>query len=353
MDSQPILFKELNLESDGSKAGLVELNRPKALNALNHQMIKLLSKQLSDWEHNDNIKLIILTSTSNRFCAGGDIKEAYFKLTEGNTLGVQQFIADEYKLDYQIYTYCKPIISLGSGIIMGGGLGLFAASQVRLLTSDTILAMPETKIGLYPDVGATYFLVNKNKDFGLFAGLTSATLNSADALQLNICDLVVDSYTISSLIEVLTKSNIDLTDKNEIISLLNSKLKTSELPKSNLSDNEVAINSIVAKNNFEDIINSINNHKSDNEWFNSCKQNLTYSSPTSQYITYETLTKSGLSRAEVMKLETKISISQIISNEFKEGVRALLIDKDKTPAWKPNSINKIDKTKIKQLTTIS
>ncbi|MGK0269204.1 MAG: enoyl-CoA hydratase/carnithine racemase, partial [Paraglaciecola sp.] len=200
-ENAPVIFDELTTEC-GFKIGQATLTKPASLNALDLQMINLLTPQLEKWQQDPKIAMVFLEGSGERaFCAGGDIVSMYQSMQEPvsdkeksdteNSYALQNFFTQEYQLDYLIHTFSKPILVWGNGIIMGGGLGLMSGGSHRVVTETSRIAMPEISIGLYPDVGGSYFLNKMPAGCGLFLGLTGAFINASDALYSNLADYFV------------------------------------------------------------------------------------------------------------------------------------------------------------------
>ena len=180
-----ILFRVLN------RVAIITLNRPTALNALSHPMVRELAVLFERCRTDDGIVAVVLRGAGEKgFCAGGDVRELYRMKTRGET-GWQAFFVDEYRLDYALHTFPKPVVALLDGITMGGGMGLGQAARLRVVTERTKIAMPETRIGFLPDVGATHFLAVMPVEVELYVGLTGVTLSGADAVRLQLADLCV------------------------------------------------------------------------------------------------------------------------------------------------------------------
>lgn len=339
-----ILFETIKTAGDSS-IGVATLNSPRTLNALNHEMIKQLGAKLMEWEHDDRIACIYLKGAGEKaFCAGGDVREVYNRLTSGDQNQVElakRFIEDEYKLDYQIFNYSKPIICCGDGIVMGGGLGLLAAASHSFVTDKSLLAMPEIKIGLYPDVGATYFLGRLPNNIGLYIGLTSCFMNANDALYCKLANFAIEQKYVNEILNRLKdlKLNKNIDDNSNLISkLLNSYHNDSaeQIPQSNLVKYKELIVSIVNEGKTLDEVKDaiLSTETLGDKWLEQNKQTLNYGSPTSASIIYGQMkTAKTLSRAEVLDFELKLSLNCFENGEFVEGVRALLIDKDLKPHW--------------------
>ena len=202
--NQVVLFQEIS-SNNGKKVAVITLNSPQSLNALSDDMISLIYPKLKQWKNQDDIVAVFLQGQGDKaFCAGGDIVHMYNDITadKGNySSGVEKYFANEYELDYFIHTFEKPFIVWGNGIVMGGGLGLMVGGSHRVVTEKSRIAMPEISIGLYPDVGGSYFLNRMPNNCGMFLGLTGASINAADAKYCHLADYFIASENKDILIE--------------------------------------------------------------------------------------------------------------------------------------------------------
>jgi len=190
----------------GKRLGVLRLNSVKSLNALTLDMIKLMQSQLQAWKNDNNILAIWLEGAGERaLCAGGNVVDVYHHVLEGanNDISIEQYFTQEYSLDHLLHCYPKPIICWGSGIVMGGGMGLFMGADFRLVTESTKMAMPEITIGLFPDVGASYFLNKLEPAIARFIALTACHLNAEDALELKLANHFVPQSAKTTLLEIL------------------------------------------------------------------------------------------------------------------------------------------------------
>lgn len=187
-----VLFSKLNAR-DNKKIGLITLNAEKALNALNQSMIDLLLQQFSDWRDSDDVVAVFMQGSGEKaFCAGGDVRALRQAVIDGKPEVPGHFFATEYRVDYLIHTYPKPVICWGNGIVMGGGIGLMAGADFRVVTDTSMLAMPEISIGLYPDVAGSWILSHLPARLGLFMALTGCRLNAADAIYVGLANRFID-----------------------------------------------------------------------------------------------------------------------------------------------------------------
>jgi len=347
----PVIFEEMAC-LNGKKIGLATLNAPNKLNALGLPMIELLIPQLESWQANPDIAIVILQGAGDKaFCAGGDIVNLYGEMVENPgqySDNVQAFFTQEYQLDYLIHTLNKPVMVWGSGIVMGGGLGLMVGASHRVVTESTRMAMPEIAIGLYPDVGATWFLSHMPEKLGLFLGLTGAQLNAADAKYLELGNYFIrDEHQVNlfdALLSVGWGDTIALNHEKLATLLHEFELHSNfKMPESKIRQHGQLLNDLMAHEDPTDIVKAIKSLPSDCEWLLRAKQSLTSGSPLSAALVFRQLQQGkDLCLADCFRLELNLSLRAAQYGEFAEGVRALLVDKDKKPKWKNLEIEDIE-----------
>ncbi|XP_043290182.1 3-hydroxyisobutyryl-CoA hydrolase, mitochondrial isoform X2 [Venturia canescens] len=325
-----VLFEEV-----GDK-GLIILNRPKALNALNLSMVHKIQPKLKQWESSKSA-IVLKGSGDKAFCAGGDVKSLVLALSEpGGAILGQTFFRNEYSLDYSLGTYKKPVVAIIHGIVMGGGVGLSVHGKYRVATENTLFAMPETAIGLCPDVGATYFLPRLQGKLGLYLGLTGYRLKGTDVLHAGIATHYVPAEKISALTESLLAPGS--RDVDQILDEYRSK----DLNKKFSLDAHMGqINECFGANTVEEIINRLKKDRTD--WSERTLELLSKMSPTAMKVAKLAIEKGEkLSFGDCLKMEYRLSCSALTrEGDFYEGVRALLIDKDQKPIWNPKSLEDV------------
>lgn len=369
----PVIFSEIETKTN-KRIALAELNAPQSLNALNMSMFELLHKQLLEWQSNDEIAMVILQGAGNKaFCAGGDVVSLYHALkterensTDSQSSTVQEiaktiindqtiinsfgydFFALEYQVDQLIHEFTKPILVWGDGYIMGGGIGLFAGASHKVVTEKTLLAMPEVTIGLYPDVGASWFLNKVSNNTGLFLGMTGAIFNAVDALNIGLANVAIKSSVKSDVISSL--SNVQWQTNNENYELLDKALnkfvQQSEQAfasiTSNVLEHQAIIKQLTNFDNGADIYQAILALDTESDWLQRAQAKLKKGSPLSALIIYQQLLLSkDLTLEQCFASELNLSLRCCQYPEFSEGVRALLVDKDKSPSWQYENINDI------------
>ncbi|MFD1624298.1 enoyl-CoA hydratase/isomerase family protein [Azospirillum griseum] len=330
-DNAEILF-----ERRGAIA-LVTLNRPKALNALTLGMIRLFDPQLRAWDADPEVKAVVIQGAGEKaFCAGGDVVSLYeagkaAKAGQGDGSSIRAFFSEEYILNRLIKRLSKPYVALLDGISMGGGVGLSEHGSHRVVTERTLFAMPETGIGLYPDVGGTYFLPRLPGMTGTWLGLTGDRLKAADMLAINAADAFVPSDRLEDLIDDLAAG----TPPDEAIA----KRRDSAGDAPN-AVHRAAIDRCYAFDTVEEIIAALTAEGT--EWAAGQLATLNRVSPTSLKVTLEAIRRGGrLDFDGCMIQELRLSTACLKGVDFFEGVRAALVDKDRSPKWSPSSLDAV------------
>ncbi|XP_051873592.1 3-hydroxyisobutyryl-CoA hydrolase, mitochondrial [Pristis pectinata] len=338
MSTSTISEKEVHLMKSGC-AGIITLNRPKALNALNLSMIRQIYPQLKEWEQDNETSLVIIKGAGEKaFCAGGDIRA----VTEAGKVGdrlAEDFFREEYILNNAIGSCQIPYVALIDGITMGGGVGLSVHGHFRVATEKTLFAMPETGIGLFPDVGGGYFLPRLEGKLGLFLALTGFRIKGRDVHKAGIATHFVKSEEIPALEKDLV--SLKSPSKEDVADLLNSyhsKCKADD--KFALAEHMDKINRLFKTNSVEEIMENL---KQDGSPF--ALQHLEIlkkMSPTSMKITFQQLEEGAMKNlSEVLIMEYRLSQACMRGHDFYEGVRAVLIDKDQSPKWKPATLEEV------------
>ena len=311
--------------------GIITINRPQALNALNTPMCVAITNALIKWRDDNNISAIIIKADENgrAFCAGGDV----IMMSESGKAGdnrAETFWRTEYALNELIKTYPKPYIAMIDGIVMGGGVGLSVHGKYRIAGDKTLFAMPETGIGYFPDVGGTYFLPRLGVAIGNWMGLTGARLDGAMALKIGVATHFVKSENYGNLFDALIKNPNDIENT---ISGFATIPQCDELP------DEI---NIFANENLGEIFLALENSHSD--WAKAQLKILKTKSPFALHFTFAAM-KIGMNSdfKTAMNNELNWSLSFLATPDFHEGIRAQLIDKDRNPHWDINfSHNEID-----------
>lgn len=321
---------EIIIRTEG-RAGRITLNRPKALNALTYEQVLVMADVLERWRVDDAIKVVILDGEGDRaLCAGGDVLSFYERRNDGGTYA-RQFWRDEYVLNAMIARYPKPYVALQDGIVMGGGIGISAHASHRIVTERAMLAMPETTIGLVPDVGGTWLLANAPGRFGEYLGLLGERMNAADAIVMGFADTFVPSSELPALIEELVDPRGDAIGVT-IAGFANAP------PPPLLTNRQAAVDAIFASETLEDILEAL--AASSEDWTQKATAAAGTRSPLAMKLTLRAirLARQMDSLEEALNLEYRLTTRLFLSGEFPEGVRALLVDKDKAPKWNPPTL---------------
>ena len=331
MSDEVILEKIKNI-------GVITLNRPKQLNALNLPMARQIYKQMKIWETDSSISFILIQNGkgSNAFCAGGDIKAIREHAISGETKNALEFFNEEYILNYSISVCKKPYVALINGITMGGGVGLSIHGKYRVATDKTLFAMPETAIGFFPDIGAAFPLSRLEGRLGIYLALTGARLRGKEVFDTGIATHYINSSNVEEL-----QQQLQMINKAEDVEDVLSKFSTQPPSKYQLDK----INETFGGDSIEKIIENLVNDKS--EWSTKQLSLLGKMSPTSLKVTLEQFKQASTQTLkQVLELDYQLCQRFIKENDFPEGVRALLIDKDNKPNWIPNKAEKVSKDKV-------
>lgn len=342
--SSHLVIEELATR-DGHKLGHILLNHPKALNSMNLDMAKAIYAQLERWAEDNALVAVIFEGAGDKaFCAGGDIRKLYESAIAhpgGPCDYAEAFFLHEYHLNYYMHQYTKPIISLGNGIVMGGGMGVFMGSSHRVVTEHSKLAMPEISIGLYPDVGGTWFLSKLNYNLGYFLALTGATLQTNDAIFTGLATHTLSWSHKHTLIDTLQQQQWQGTveQHHALVSetLAGFALRAQQLAQlqpSQVQQHQDKLEQICTQPSFCHIHKAIRELPDDDAWLKTARDNLLTGSPLGSVLIYEQLKRYRYADLRTIFLSEYILSTNIVRfREFPEGIRALIIDKDKTPHW--------------------
>jgi enoyl-CoA hydratase len=327
--------------------GFIILNRPQALNALNLNMIRQMDRKLVEWAKDKNIRAVAVTGAGDRaFCAGGDVKAVALDalaLREGKSDGqlTRDFFREEYILNHRIQTFPKPYISLVNGIVMGGGKGISAHGSHRVVTENTLFAMPETNIGFFPDVGGGYFLPRCPGQTGAYLAMTSKRIKAIDTIYIGFATHFVKAADMPALVTALGSINWDPREEaKDIVTEVIEELATFPPGDSELAPNRARIDACFAGDRVEDIFAALQADGS--PWAQETLTTLYAMSPTSLKIALRQIRLGAkMPFAQVMTMEYRLSQSLMKGHDFYEGIRAALIDKDRQPKWKPARVGEV------------
>jgi len=313
-------------------AGIITLNRPQALNALTLDMVRQIDPQLRAWATDDTVKLVIIEGAGEKaFCAGGDIRALHDWGRAGDPRAVA-FYREEYRLNRLIKTFPKPYVAMMDGINMGGGVGLSVHGSLRVATERLVFAMPETGIGLFPDVGGSFFLPRCPGEIGLYLALSGERLKAADVLYAGIADIYVPSSLLPELKQKLCAGE-------DVQSMHQSP------GEANLTGLRADIDQHFSKDSVEDILASLQQDASD--WAEKTASLIKTKSPLSTLIAFRQLREGKhLSFDEAMRMEFRLASRFMRGHDFFEGVRAIVIDKDQKPAWRPAELADVSEAEL-------
>lgn len=341
---------------DGKRIAEIRLNSEPSLNALTLEMIALIQPRLDAWIMDSQVAAILLDSAGERaFCAGGDVVRLYRSMqAEGDHHFPERYFTHEYRLDYQLHTCPKPVICWGSGIVMGGGMGLLSGCSQRIVTERSRLAMPETGIGLYPDVGASWFLNRLPRELGAFIALTGCAINGPDALYLGLADRALGAGLHDELLPRLLAQDWH-GDAHGVVNRVLRELERESGCRfagldSPLRRHRTRIRQLMDRDSLADQVAAILAEKTDDPWFQQAQRNLAGGSPLALAITDEQLRRSRYwSLKEVFQHELALSVQICRQQEFPEGIRARLIDRDNQPEWMFGTLAEVDQTLLASL----
>lgn len=334
-ETDDVLFEKIPGKSGA--LGVITLNRPKALNALTHAMIQSISHYLDTWVTDNDIKAVLIQSHSERaFCAGGDISYVYRAKQKG--LVVDDLFYDEYQLNQKIHEYPKPYIAFLNGVAMGGGVGISIHGSHRVGTENLLFAMPETGIGFFPDVGGSYFLSRCKQQLGIYLGLTGVRLKIADTMGVGLVDYYIPSDALEHVKKAILQTSLDFGVKEVVSDILQSHAIQS--PDSHLLTYADIIEEIFSSIEVEVIFENLLRRS---DLFSQETLNvLKTKSPTSLKVTRKQM-QLGINKSidECMKMEYQLAKHFLQSHDFFEGIRAVIIDKDQSPQWRPDTLEAV------------
>jgi enoyl-CoA hydratase len=328
---------DLIVRREGS-AGIIRLNRPKALNAMTLEMSLGIDAALDQFEADPAVALVLLEGAGERgLCAGGDIRGLWESSKEGGDLG-KVFWRQEYVMNARIAKFPKPYVAFMDGLVMGGGVGLSAHSSHRVVTERTKLAMPEVGLGFFPDVGGTWLLSHSPGELGTYFGLTGQTMNGPDAIHARFADAVVPSAKWPALREALTKVRAGVTSA-EVKKLLDG-FATGETA-GPVAAMQATIDKWFAYDRMQDIVAAL--QRDGSELAQATLKTLSEKSPRGMVVTLKLLrlARTAKSLEECLVREYRAALQVFASDDFREGVRAAVIDKDRNPKWSPPRIEDV------------
>jgi len=317
--------------------GMITLNRPTAINALNHGMVTAITERLEDWADDRSVRTVLIGGSGARgLCAGGDIVSLYRDATSGDGRESAAFWADEYRLNALIAEYPKPYVALMDGIVLGGGIGVSAHGSHRVVTERSSIGMPETGIGFVPDIGGTWLLSHAPGELGTHLGLTAGSVRAGDAIALGLADHYLLAERIPELVVALERQGAD-----EAIASI-----AVPAPGSALLAQREWIDAAYAGDDALEIVTRL--AASPVEEARAAAEAIRSKSPTAVALTLASLRRAaGLSSLEeALEQEFRVSIRAVRAHDFAEGVRAQVIDRDRTPHWSPAALEQVDAAEV-------
>lgn len=340
----PLLLFE-HAAASGRVVAEARLASEATLNALSLPMIEILMPALARWAGDERVAAVLLTGAGDRaFSAGGDIQALYRAMVKNHEAGEVvddypfRFFEQEYRLDYRLHTYAKPLISVGQGVVMGGGLGVFSGARYRLVTETSRIAMPEVTIGLFPDAGATWLLRNMPRHLATFLGVTGAHMNAADALAAGIGTHSVTAARRDEVLDALLQCRWQggIEADHETVQAALASLPAAALPEGRVDQ---VPEDLTPDGSALDVAERIRRLAGTSDWIDGAITTMNRGCPTTVGIVVEQLRRApGLTLADCFRLEMVVATHCARNADFAEGVRALIIEKDNRPRWRYGSL---------------
>ncbi len=329
--------EDLIVENRG-RAGVITLNRPRALNSLNVDMIQGMIDALETWREDDAVALVIVQGAGDRaFCAGGDVAQVYRLNQDGRQADSDHFFEQEYALNRMIHDYPKPYVALMDGIVLGGGLGVSAHGSHCIVTETSRIGMPETGIGLFPDVGISWILARAPQKLGMHMALTGVHVGATEAIEVGLADTFVESGRLEELVEKLCETG----DTGHI------EAYSSASPAPTDSDRQL-MEQAYSGESVEEILAAL--QSIDAEWADKAVTAIERACPTSLKVAHEAQRRAAVTDlAGVLAQDTVLAKNMHRRHDFMEGIRAQLIDKDRNPAWNPPSLSTVSDEDVAKL----
>lgn len=318
--------------------GFVTLNRPKAINSLNQTMVDAMAAVLRDWEADDAVRAVVLSGAGERgLCAGGDVVAIYHS-AKADGAAARRFWYDEYLLNAAIGRFTKPYVSLMDGIVMGGGVGVGAHANTRIVTDTTKIAMPEVGIGFIPDVGGTYLLSRAPGHLGLHAALTGAPFSGADAIALGFADHYVPHDALGEFTAAIVAAGVDAAVTSHAVAP----------PESTLAAHRDWIDDCYAHDSVAEIVAALGDHPS--AAANDAATLIATRSPIALSVTLAAVRRAATldTLEDVLIQEYRVSCASLRSADLVEGIRAQLVDKDRNPAWSPATLAQVSAADVEE-----
>ncbi|RDU95305.1 enoyl-CoA hydratase/isomerase family protein [Trinickia dinghuensis] len=348
-----------------NRIGFIELNRPQALNALSLPMIRAMHAALDAWRDDPRVLAVVAHSAHARaFCAGGDVRYFYEAGRRGDVAARDAFFTEEYALDHAIFTYGKPYIALMQGVVMGGGMGISQGAHrtggLRIVSETTKMAMPETRIGLFPDVGAGWFLARTPGAIGRYLAVTGSTIDAADALYAGLADAYLDTSAIPALIEALASAQF--ADAKDVLACVEGFASRTAPPLArpgeggrsvtlSLAATRTWIDRHFAQPDVTSIVESLEaeTEPGAREWAQETIRVMRERSPLSMAVSLEVVARAEGPMSDCLRRDLDLTRSIFDHGDIVEGVRARIVDKDDRPVWRIARIEDVTRAEVENM----
>ncbi len=347
----PVLYFEHTTPS-GHIVAHARLNVESTLNSLSLEMIDSISPMLDSWAKREDIVALVFDGSGDKaFCAGGDIQALYHAIKSNQDAGnivnkyPFEFFEREYRLDFKIHTFPKPVIAIGHGVVMGGGLGIMSGADYRVVTERSRIAMPEVTIGLFPDAGQTWSLRNMPSHYAVFLGMTGSHINATDSLEVGLATHSIKSESRDAFLEKLVGNDFS-KDADLAITASLTAFPEADLPTGQI---QVIPEQLTFKGGIAEVVSAVRNLRGISDWVDRGIDTMEQGCPTTIGIVLEQLQRApSMTLSEVFQMEMIIGTHCANNTDFAEGVRALLIEKDNNPKWKYANIDSLPKSYVEE-----
>lgn len=333
MNSEPSVL----IERDG-RVGRIRLNRPSALNALDLEMIRAIRSALEQWRDQPRVHAVVIEGVGERaFCSGGDIRAVRAARLRGDDAAIESFFTEEYALNLAIAEYPKPYVALINGVCMGGGIGVSVHGSIRVATEAALFAMPETAIGMFPDIGASFFLPRLPGHLGMFLCLTGTRMRGADAVHAGLATHHVPHAAFPELAAAIVRDGVAVVAEH-----------AAALPPFSLAAHREAIDRCFGADSVAAILRQL--QAEDSDWSREVLATLRQMSPASVLWSFE-LVRRGADSTLAQCLQRELALTRTVTRhpDYLEGVRAMVVDKDRKPRWKAARIEDVDHAEIEAM----
>lgn len=352
-DARPEVYAQLE-----NHIGFIALNRPKALNALSLGMVRLIKAAMDAWRDDPSVHAVVIYSPhAKALCAGGDIRALYEAHHAGEHAAIDAFFTEEYRLNHLIFTYPKPYIALMNGVVVGGGMGISQGAAhtggLRIVGAGARLAMPETKIGLFPDVGISWFLARTPKHLGTYIGLSGNMIHAGDALHAGLADLSLPDHAFEGIVAGLRATAF--SSGAEVVAHMRAAVAEANrdhpAPASALAEHEAAIAEHFSHDTVPAILASLA-ARGDDAWAQGVLAELRQRSPLSMAVSLALIRRAaGMSMAQCLRTDLDLTRTVFAQGDILEGIRAVIVDKDHAPRWRHASAEAVDPQRVESMFT--